>query len=63
VWQSLKKSQTRAGVIMIVARDDEDGGILTYEHRRQRALIPSGHIHLANSLQRLSKRQFVAIRI
>jgi hypothetical protein len=36
VWQSLKKLQTRASIMMVVAHpDDEDGGMLTYESRRQ----------------------------
>jgi len=36
VWQSLKKLQTRASMMMVVAHpDDEDGGMLTYESRRQ----------------------------
>jgi len=34
VWQSLKKLQTRASLIMITAHpDDEDGGMLAYESR------------------------------
>jgi LmbE family N-acetylglucosaminyl deacetylase len=34
LWQSLKKLQTRASLIMITAHpDDEDGGMLTYESR------------------------------
>jgi LmbE family N-acetylglucosaminyl deacetylase len=38
VWQSLKKLQTRASLIVIVAHpDDEDGGMLTYESRGQGA--------------------------
>jgi LmbE family N-acetylglucosaminyl deacetylase len=38
LWQSLKKLQTRASIIMIVAHpDDEDGGMLTYESRGQGA--------------------------
>jgi LmbE family N-acetylglucosaminyl deacetylase len=33
-WQALKKLQTRASLLMIVAHpDDEDGGTLTYESR------------------------------
>lgn len=36
VWQSLKKLQTRASILMVVAHpDDEDGGTLTYESRGQ----------------------------
>lgn len=36
VWQSLQKLQTRASMMMVVAHpDDEDGGMLTYESRRQ----------------------------
>ena len=36
VWQSLKKLQTRASLMMVVAHpDDEDGGMLTYESRGQ----------------------------
>jgi LmbE family N-acetylglucosaminyl deacetylase len=38
VWQSLKKLQTRASIMMVVAHpDDEDGGMLTYESRGQGA--------------------------
>ena len=38
VWQSLKKLQTRASLMMVVAHpDDEDGGMLTYESRGQGA--------------------------
>jgi LmbE family N-acetylglucosaminyl deacetylase len=38
VRQSLKKLQTRASLIMVVAHpDDEDGGMLTYESRGQGA--------------------------
>jgi LmbE family N-acetylglucosaminyl deacetylase len=34
VWQSLKKLQTRASLIMVTAHpDDEDGGMLAYESR------------------------------
>jgi len=34
LWQSLKKLQTRASLMMITAHpDDEDGGMLTYESR------------------------------
>ncbi len=34
LWQSLKKLQTRASILMITAHpDDEDGGTLTYESR------------------------------
>jgi len=34
VWQSLKKLDTRASLLMVVAHpDDEDGGMLTYESR------------------------------
>src|SRR6185437_6306737 len=34
VWQSLKKLDTRASLLLVVAHpDDEDGGMLTYESR------------------------------
>jgi LmbE family N-acetylglucosaminyl deacetylase len=34
LWQSLKKLQTRASLVMITAHpDDEDGGVLAYESR------------------------------
>jgi LmbE family N-acetylglucosaminyl deacetylase len=40
LWQSLKKLHTRASLIMITAHpDDEDGGMLTYESRRQGARV------------------------
>ena len=36
LWQSLKKLNTRASMIMVVAHpDDEDGGMLSYESRGQ----------------------------
>jgi len=36
LWQSLKKLQTRASLMMVVAHpDDEDGGMLAYESRGQ----------------------------
>src|ERR1700750_1746078 len=36
LWQSLKKLQTRASIIMITAHpDDEDGGMLAFETRGQ----------------------------
>ena len=38
LWQDLRKLQTRASLIMIVAHpDDEDGGMLAYESRKQGA--------------------------
>ncbi len=38
VWQSLRKLQTRASIMMVVAHpDDEDGGMLAYESRGQGA--------------------------